>query len=114
MFGLQRWSKIRFYAKKICKPLSLRSDEEMRCYANFFLISVASCLQNNQSLLEVVLELIETTEKDIKLDCNASDFADTFTSQADKWAKRLNLSRCLMRLVRSFKHSQTKFNSIPY
>ncbi len=80
MFGLQRWSKIRFYAKKICKPLSFRSDDEMRCYSNFFLISVASCLQSNPSLLEVALELIETTDKDIKLECNASDFADNFTS----------------------------------
>jgi hypothetical protein len=80
MFGLQRWSKIRFYAKKVCKPLSFRSDDEMRCYSNFFLISIASCLQNNNSLLEVVLEMIETTDKDVKLDCSAHDFADTFTS----------------------------------
>lgn len=103
MFGTDRWSKLRSYAKKICKPLSTRSNEEMRCYANFFLISLASCLQDNNTLLEIVLDLIETTDKDIKLECSACDFADNFTILADKWAKRLNLIKGLTNLVRSYR-----------
>jgi hypothetical protein len=96
MFGLDRWSKMRSVAKKICKPLSTRSDDEMRCYTNFFLLSLAECLEDGSSLQDIVLNMIDTRDGDVKLDCSASDFADNFITLADKWAKRLNLIKSLI------------------
>jgi hypothetical protein len=114
MFGLDRWSKMRSVAKKICKPLATRSDDEMRCYSNFFLLSLAGCLQDNSSLLDIVLGLIDTREGDVRLDCSANDFADNFITLAEKWAKRINLIKSLTHLVRAYRAAQSKFNAIPY
>lgn len=96
MFGLDRWSKMRSVARKICKPLSSRSDNEMRCYSNFFLLSLSECLDDGSSLQDIVLNLIDTREGDVKLECSAHDFADNFATLADKWAKRINLIKSLI------------------
>jgi hypothetical protein len=114
MFGVGRWSKLRSQAKKLSKPLSERSDDDLRAYSNFFIISIASCLKDNNDLLESVVALIETTDSDPRVECNANDFGDNFTKQAEKWAKRLNLLYILSRLVKSYKASKAKFQSIPY
>jgi hypothetical protein len=40
-FGYGRWSKIRSMAKPYCKVLSTKPDEEMRAYANLFILHLA-------------------------------------------------------------------------
>ena len=113
-FGMNRWSKCRAFIKKFNKNLSLRSDVEFRCYSNYFLISLASYLSEYESLQQLVIDMIETNDKDVKLIASPSDFADNFNKLAEKWAKRLNLLKVITHLVRQYKASQKKFNQIPY
>ena len=46
MFGYGRWSKIRAVSRSRCKVLAQATDEEMRPYANVFLLGLAHCLDH--------------------------------------------------------------------
>ena len=75
----------------------------MRCYSNFFLISTASFLNEFPNLQQIVLEMIETTERDHRLIACPDDFADNFGKLAEKWAKRMNFLKVFTGLVRQYK-----------
>lgn len=74
----------------------------MRCYANFFLIQLANALSEEKNLQDIVLDLIETKDDDIKVEASAHDFADNFAKLANKWAKRLSLLKMLILIVRQY------------
>ena len=48
-FGYGRWSKIRSISKHsaLCKILWKKTDDEMRPYANMFLIHLINCIDEN-------------------------------------------------------------------
>ena len=58
MFGYGRWSKIRAVSRSRCTILAQATDEEMRPYANVFLLGLAHCLDHLPKLQQKILNLV--------------------------------------------------------
>jgi hypothetical protein len=82
LFGYDRWSKIRSVSKQSCKLVSSKPDEEMRPYANMFIMHLANCLEKEPELYDRVLRIIEVKDSDVKIYASPSDYADNIMTSA--------------------------------
>lgn len=83
-----------------CKLLFKKSDDEMRPYANMFLIYLASCIDEDirnplekARINDIVLEIIQVNQGDHNLAIALSphDFAENIESRARFWIMRINM-----------------------
>ena len=113
-FGYGRWSKIRSISKHSanCKLLHKKSDDEMRPYANMFLIHLVNCIDSSltdkQNLTEIVTNIMTITPQDhvLAITLSSHDFSENIESRAKFWIQRINLLNKLQRLLRTYRGSQ--------
>ena len=58
LFGYGRWSKMRSFSKHNDRSLFKKSDDELRAYANVFLIHLCSCLNQDDSTLDLMEKIV--------------------------------------------------------
>ena len=92
MYGYGRWSKIRAASKHAhsCKILMKKADDDMRPYANMFLIHLVNCLTEDPNFHhyeQIVLEFIQILPNDHKYATILSphDFGENIESRAKFW-----------------------------
>ena len=75
-----------------------KSDDEMRPYANMFLVHLVNCLNQNdpserEQLQEIVYNMMKVQQGDHQLAITASahDYAENMEDRAVFWIKRMNI-----------------------
>jgi hypothetical protein len=102
-YEIGRWSKYRSFIKSSSYSLSQKSDDEIRCYTNYFILFLADVLSEERSLQDSMLDMIEVRDDNYKIEISDHDFADNINKFVMKWARRLNLLKTLTLLVRQYK-----------